>query len=536
MNQNQLLPSSGFGTTDPAAIAAAEGAKARIQAAYSMALHKPRNVEQARINIIEECRRPAFAAKVEYSKPVGGRKIRGASIRLTETALQLFGNIDTETQVIFEDDQIRRIKVRCLCLESNVSFSKDVNIKKTVERKNPVDREIVGERINTQGEKVFVVKATEDELANKEAALVSKEIRNNGLRLIPQDIIDEAIETARETLKNQDAKDPNAAKKKILDTFAAIGIKPVELEKYLEHGLDTISPAELEDLRSVYAAIRDGESTWQDFIKPKEDPKPPAPKNIDPVTGEVFDPYQTRKPPIDIKTRPPARGEDDSATAGPDEEAAKLAEIATELFNELRGQRKLFGPNVRGRIEVILNHMTEFQRQEIKRKWRESAAKAVNGVKKDEPFPGDVAAANPEPTEEDPEDTPEDKGAASSSGDPDGIPSTSSESSGETGEPETNGQNGFTYCPKKDGAKVPEAVCEDCPDYQKCEDEKYFFAEIKVFNETLGPILVKHIIREKCGDSDHKKVPVGERQDVLIALNAALDDMNNQKSQDATRD
>jgi len=265
------------------------------------------------------------------------------------------------------------------------------------------------------------------------------------------------------------------------------------------------------------------QTTAETFQKPAL-----PPEAVNPETGEIKNLYETKESPAELKPLQPAGGEDDSATAGAeDDEAAKLAEIATELFDELRGQRKLFGPNVRGRIEVILNHMTEFQRQEVKRKWRESAVKGVNGVKKDEPFPGDVAAASPPPPEEDPEETPEDKGAASPSGETESTTGSS---------PSTNGQNGFTYCPKKDGAKVPEAVCEDCPDQLKCAEEKYWQGEIAFFNKKLGPIIVNHIIREKCGDSDHKKVPVDQRQDVLIALNAALDDMNNQKSQDATRD
>jgi hypothetical protein len=213
MNQNQFMPAVSFGTTDPAAIAAAEGAKARIQAAYIMALQKPRNEDQARVNIIEACKRPEFAKQVEFSKPVGEKKIRGPSIRFAEVALQNWQNIDTDIQVIYEDIQVRRIKIRCLNLETNVAFSKEINIKKTVERKNAAGREIIAERMNAQGQKVFIVLATEDELSNKEGALTSKAIRNEGLRLIPQDVIDEAIMTARQTLADEDARDPNAAKK-----------------------------------------------------------------------------------------------------------------------------------------------------------------------------------------------------------------------------------------------------------------------------------------------------------------------------------
>src|SRR5574340_473106 len=119
---------------DPAAIAAAEGAKARIQAAYIMAMQKPRSYDDARSRILEACRRPLFAERVEYAKPVGGRTIKGPSVRFAELALREWQNVLTETQVIYEDDEIRRIRVMVFDLETNSQFSKDIQIRKTVER------------------------------------------------------------------------------------------------------------------------------------------------------------------------------------------------------------------------------------------------------------------------------------------------------------------------------------------------------------------------------------------------------------------
>lgn len=274
----ELVQKNGNGLihVDPAAVAAAEAAKARIQAAYIMALQKPRNPDQARIQILEACRRPAFAERVEYSKPVGGRAIKGPSIRFAETALREWQNIMSESQMLYEDDFVRRIKIIVTDLETNASFSKEVQINKTVERSNNKDREVLGERTNTQGKTVYIVKATDDELQNKEAALISKTLRNEGLRLIPSDIVDEALDTARETLQNRDSIDPNAAKKVILDAFAEIGIKPVDIERYLGHKTDALVPSELQDLRGIYRAIRDGEARWSDYVGTKEGDEPPV--------------------------------------------------------------------------------------------------------------------------------------------------------------------------------------------------------------------------------------------------------------------
>lgn len=256
---------------DPAALAAAEAAKAKIQSAYLMALHNPRNVDQARDRILHNCRRPKFAEKVEFNKPVSGRSIKGPSIRFAEVALREWGNCHAEASVLYEDESMRRLKVFVTDFETNALFSKEIQIYKTVERKNAKGREVVKERINTSGEKVFIVVATEDELENKQNAMISKAIRNEGLRIIPADIIDEGIETARETLRKRDAEDPDAAKKKILDSFSEIGVRPKDLQEYLNHSTDSLTPSEFQDLRGIYRAIRDGESKWTDYVRPLDE-------------------------------------------------------------------------------------------------------------------------------------------------------------------------------------------------------------------------------------------------------------------------
>lgn len=265
------LPSS-VSYADPAAVAAAEAAKARIQAAYIMAMQRPRSYDQSRIKILEACSRPSFAEKVEYRKPVGrGDAIVGPSIRFAELALREWGNISYENQVVYDDDLTRRINVVITDLETNTTFSASIQIAKTVERKNAAGREVVSERINSYGDKVYIVKATDDEIANKQAALVSKALRNEGLRLIPQDIVEEAIERARETVAAKDKRDPDAARKKLADAFAAIGVMPADIEAFLGHSLARCAQAEIQQLRAMYSAIRDGEAKWSDYVATGKD-------------------------------------------------------------------------------------------------------------------------------------------------------------------------------------------------------------------------------------------------------------------------
>lgn len=292
---------------DPSAIAAAESARARIEAAYIVAMNNKRDVDQARDRILHACKRPIFADRVQfavlrgkkYDKATGkwvDNIVHGPSIRFAELALREWGNIISDIQVLYEDDLVRRVRVMMLDLETNTSFSKEIQVIKTVERKKAEDRDIMGERTNSQGQKVYIVRATDDEIYNKEAAMISKVLRNEGLRLIPSDIVDEAIEVARKTLSDRDKQDPDAAKKKVLDAFSEIGVKPRDLQQYLGHPTDTLNPKELEDLRSIYRAIKDGEARWADYIETDED-APKEKKTADPGLYAAKNGIDSGKPP-----------------------------------------------------------------------------------------------------------------------------------------------------------------------------------------------------------------------------------------------
>jgi hypothetical protein len=231
-----------------------------------MARANPRNVEIARQNIINACKRPKFADNVEYSKPVGNSSITGPSIRFAEHCLREWGNIDSDISVVYEDRTVRRVKIYLTDLQTGSHFSKEVSIKKTVERKSKKGRTVISERLNSYNETVYIVEATDDELANKEAALISKAIRNEGLRLIPADIIEEAMEIAQDTRAGQIKQDPVAFARKVIDAFSDLGVKASQLEKYVGCPVEECSPAQLDELRKIHGTIKSGDATWHSYV------------------------------------------------------------------------------------------------------------------------------------------------------------------------------------------------------------------------------------------------------------------------------
>lgn len=264
------------------AIAAmAAKSKAEVEARYVIALQRPRNVLEARNTILDSCKRPAFASGALYRKPVGktadGRPktVDGFSIRFAEEALKSMKNIAVDTMSIYEDDDRLTIRISVTDLETNTTYADEVRISKTVERRTLKDGQVaISERINSTGQKTFLVAATDDDLLNKINAAKSKAIRNSGLRLIPQDILEESWDQIVKTM-DKGGGDPQAEIKKICDSFAGLNINPSELERYLKHSLATVSPNELSDLRKIYTAINEEETSWAAVMETAE-PKRPA--------------------------------------------------------------------------------------------------------------------------------------------------------------------------------------------------------------------------------------------------------------------
>jgi hypothetical protein len=261
---------------ETASVAVAAQAEALVRARYTIALARPRDWDLVRERLLRACRRPRFAAAAIYRKPIG-KGVEGPSIRFAEECARSMGNLDLTTMIVFDDGDKRVVRVVATDLEPNVSWPKDVVIEKLVERRNPgKGQEVVGTRTNSRGELVYLVRATEDDLLNKQAALESKAQRGNILRLVPADIVEEGLDVCRDVRAHGDVADPEAARKRVLDAFASLGVSAAEIKAYLgtpdkPANLATLQPAQLDELRAIYTSIRDGESTWAEFTGKKPD-------------------------------------------------------------------------------------------------------------------------------------------------------------------------------------------------------------------------------------------------------------------------
>lgn len=293
---NELARASELGTS-----ALEAQARAMIQARFFCARQPGmmRSWDHVEQRLLKECRRPGFAQSAWWVLPVGNDAKKypaGLSIRFAESALRVAGNIDVEQMVVSDDKWKRTVRVRVMDLETNFGYTSEIVIDKTVERQDPKGREVLSYRQNSYGKMVYVVEATEQELAMKQGSAVSKAIRTSGLRLVPGDILDECKKMILATKQaGANAEDPESARKGILDNFASIDVMPADIAKLVEHDTDHFTPADRELLRGVYTAIKNGIATWKEVLEARFGP--PEGAEHSPGAKKVLESIEKRKVP-----------------------------------------------------------------------------------------------------------------------------------------------------------------------------------------------------------------------------------------------
>jgi hypothetical protein len=179
--------------------------------------------------------------------------------------------VDVRSEVSYEDADIRKIEVSVLDLETNTAYSKEVTIEKTVESRKIKEGQAppIGERINSQGARVYLYPATEADMLMKEGAQVSRIIRTLGLRMIPGDILEECARQIDATIRGEVKSDIGSARKRLVDAFQSLQIQPEALSTYCGKPIDQFDGENIAELRGVYTAIREEGARWSEILENK---------------------------------------------------------------------------------------------------------------------------------------------------------------------------------------------------------------------------------------------------------------------------
>jgi hypothetical protein len=287
-NDRAVVPMNATAQTD------ASRAIAEVQAALVVARANPRDERRAMDRILNACQRPGLAENAVYSYSRGGSDISGPSIRLAEAVAQHWGNLQFGIREIDQRGGVSTVQAFAWDVETNT--------------RREVTFQVKHERHTRSGStRLTDPRDIYETVANQGA----RRVRACILAVIPGDVVDAAVKQCDETLRSKADTSPQAIAK-LVEVFAALGVTKQQIEARVQRRLDAIQPAQVVALRKVYASLRDGMSSPEDWFndgqatastaqggapanavveeeetlgepKPKAEPKPKKAKKDEPV-------------------------------------------------------------------------------------------------------------------------------------------------------------------------------------------------------------------------------------------------------------
>ena len=227
-------------------------ATAEVQGAIILAKKFPRNQIEAMDRISTACQRPGLAEQALYSYSRGGTEITGPSIRLAEAIAQNWQNLQFGIRELEQRNGESTVEAFCWDVETNTRHVKTFQVKH--------------ERHTKKGSYRLEDPRDIYELTANQGA---RRLRAAILAIIPGDVIESAVSQCEQTLKAKADTSPEALKK-LIEAFAIYRVTKDQIEKRIQRRLDTITPAQLVNLRKIYNSLKDGMSSAADWFEVEE--------------------------------------------------------------------------------------------------------------------------------------------------------------------------------------------------------------------------------------------------------------------------
>lgn len=222
---------------------------AEVQAAMVIAKRFPRDPIGAMDRILQACTRPSLAEGALYSYSRGGSDVTGPSIRLAEVAAQSWGNVQFGIRELEQRNGESTVEAFAWDIETNTRQVKVFQVPHI--------------RHTRQGAKRLEDPRDVYELVANQGA---RRLRACILGVIPGDVIEAAVKQCEETLRANADTSPDALKK-IVAAFEAYSVTQAQIEKRIQCRLEAIRPAQIVQLKKIYASLRDGMSVPADWFE-----------------------------------------------------------------------------------------------------------------------------------------------------------------------------------------------------------------------------------------------------------------------------
>jgi hypothetical protein len=282
----RLLPDLGsekgmVSTADTGAVAAMARERFEIEAAIIVSRRFPRSEPGARLAILAACARPTVAANALYEFPRGNEMVVGANVRLSREMARNWGNLRSGYRVMATDIERQEAHIAGFAfdLQTNTYRVEETRVRTRVYRRSSGWIDLLGDDA-LGGD-------TERQLAELVGRAGAKLERNCTLRILPADLVDEAVEAVK--IAQASGVDPEDLRK-VVRYFGSKGVTTEQIERVIDREIRTATAEDIAALRRIASTIKSGEATiFEVFGSTKE------PELEDPIrpegkpTGEIVE-------------------------------------------------------------------------------------------------------------------------------------------------------------------------------------------------------------------------------------------------------
>jgi hypothetical protein len=230
---------------------------AELQASVMLSKAHPRSLVTCERKILEGVERFSLAERAEYSLPIGGKPVTGASIHLIQHIARCYGNIDFGVRQLAVGEDVEGsftdLEAYAWDKEDNIRVCNAFRVYHFM---------LVKDYKNPNGPKVKKHLNDVGDVNRLIGSYASRQVRGVLARVLPADLIDMALEKSKETLRKGEGAAPLIDRvKKCVNAFAGLGVDQASLETEAKVKIEFWTESILADMRGRYTALKDGEAT-----------------------------------------------------------------------------------------------------------------------------------------------------------------------------------------------------------------------------------------------------------------------------------
>lgn len=275
-------------------------AVAEVSASMMLARRFPRDEIAARDKIVNAFTRSSLAEVSKYSYARGGTDIEGASIHSLQAIARLWGNIRCGVEEVSRGNG--QSECRAYAMDMETGF---------YDEKTFVVRHV---RDTKQGPKPL---SDERDLYELIANMGARRKRACLEAVIPDDVIEEAMNQAEVTLKTQFEIKPEFLAR-LQSAFDKYGVTKQMIELRIQRHIDAMTPAQAVQLKKIHMSLKDGMSKPEDWFDMTAGANPASPAPPASRTEQVKEKIRKNRAPAEPAPVHDAATSSSDPPAGPE--------------------------------------------------------------------------------------------------------------------------------------------------------------------------------------------------------------------------